>query len=124
MYSNMCAKIALSLALLGCVNANVLKYPLFHQELVNSEDLIKDIAVNSELQQYQSITSMKHDSDEEDNNMVFTITEEVLEDFDQNATPDTGSIFENRVSIDASSCPNGYTKIKGRCIKDSADMDY
>ncbi|XP_075982874.1 uncharacterized protein LOC142981079 [Anticarsia gemmatalis] len=112
MYSNMCVKIVLSLALVACINAHVLKY---HQ-LQPIEVLTVEDAVKNKDADLQSISLQKMDIDEVEDNGVLT-PEELLRDLNEprGLSSVVGPSFEDRNGIRVGTCPLGYVRIGGIC---------
>ncbi|KAJ8714112.1 hypothetical protein PYW08_007732 [Mythimna loreyi] len=113
MYSNMCVKIAVCLALVACVSSHVIK----HQEVPLSPDgLVMEMVVKNK-GDGQVVSVMKIDVNEKDKRVLMSMGEPVPVSFGGSTTEFVPSIG-NRHNIKVGSCPLGYTRRGGFCFPD------
>ncbi|KAJ8723836.1 hypothetical protein PYW07_007816 [Mythimna separata] len=113
MYSNMCLKIAVCLALFAFVNSHVIK----NQEVPLSPDgMVLEITVKNK-GDGQVVSAMKIDINEKDKKVVMSMGEPVHVNTGETTTEFLPSI-ENRHITKVGSCPLGYTRRGGFCFPD------
>lgn len=116
MYSNVCVKVALCLTLIASIEGRVLR---FHQVQTSNK---------GELHLRQSTTTLKSNIVELKDNTQLTMPEEdsnkeknVVTSIPEYST-NVKATLEDRTGITANTCPKGYTRSNGMCVKD--DEDY
>ncbi|XP_035449406.2 uncharacterized protein LOC118275523 [Spodoptera frugiperda] len=116
MYSNMCLRIAVCLALVACATSHVLK----HQELpLSSEGMILEITVKNKGDDHP-LSSMVVDINEKDRKVSITVQEPAATAPKGTVTvpPDGVPTIGNRHGIVVGTCPLGYSKRGGFCFPD------
>ncbi|KAH9636450.1 hypothetical protein HF086_006265 [Spodoptera exigua] len=116
MYSNMCLRIAVCLALVACATSHVLK----HQELPLSKDgMILEITVKNKGDDHP-LSSMVIDINEKDKKISISVEEPsgAVPKGELALSSDPVPTIGNRHGIRVGTCPLGYTKRGGFCFPD------
>ncbi|XP_022817835.1 uncharacterized protein LOC111350462 [Spodoptera litura] len=109
MYSNMCVKIALCLALIVSIDGYVLKHRTVP---LPSEGLILEVAVRNKNDLRHPISAMKIDINEKDKKVDMSFVELSAKGPDSRKVP----TLEDRTSIRVGGCPQDTTSIGGLCF--------
>uniref|UniRef100_A0A2A4JYJ2 Uncharacterized protein n=1 Tax=Heliothis virescens TaxID=7102 RepID=A0A2A4JYJ2_HELVI len=116
MYTNMCVKIAVCLALVACIDSHVLKH---HEIPLSPEGMVVEIIVKNRGDEHP-VSSMKIDIDEKDKKVGMSLEEPFIRvprktgDSSTEFVPTIGSRHNVRVGT----CPVGYTRTGGFCFPD------
>ncbi|CAD0203978.1 unnamed protein product [Chrysodeixis includens] len=110
MYSNMCSKIVLCLALIACIDAYIIK----HQVPLSAKGTVVEITVKAEGDEHP-VSAMKVDIDEEDNSLVMSAAEASTEAPQHPREP--VPVLESRSGIIVGQCPIGFKRFRGFCIE-------
>nr|XP_021186399.2 uncharacterized protein LOC110373453 [Helicoverpa armigera] len=116
MYTNMCVKIAVCLALVASIDSHVLKH---HEVPLSPEGMVVEITVKNKGDQHP-VSSMKIDVDEKDKQVLLLLKEPSSRvprktgDSSTEVVPTIGS----RHNIRVGACPAGYTRTGGFCFPD------
>ncbi|KAF9822587.1 hypothetical protein SFRURICE_019478, partial [Spodoptera frugiperda] len=112
MYSNMCVKIALCLALIVSIDGYVLK----HRSVpLSPEGLILEVAVRDKNDPRHPISAMKIDINEKDKKVDMSSVELSTEGTNSGNVPRNVPTLEDRVSIIGGGCPQDTTSTKSHC---------
>ncbi|XP_035449508.2 uncharacterized protein LOC118275594 [Spodoptera frugiperda] len=113
MYSNMCVKIALCLALIVSIDGYVLK----HRSVpLSPEGLILEVAVRDKNDPRHPISAMKIDINEKDKKVDVSSVELSTEGTNSGDVPQNVPTLEDRVSIIGGGCPQDTTSVGGFCF--------
>ncbi|XP_047033879.1 uncharacterized protein LOC124640242 [Helicoverpa zea] len=116
MYTNMCVKIAVCLALVVSIDSHVLKH---HEVPLSPEGMVVEITVKNKGNEHP-VSSMKIDIDGKDKKILLSLGEpsESVPKAVGEATSDVVPTIETRNNIRVGSCPSGYTRRGGFCFPD------
>ncbi|XP_022817844.1 uncharacterized protein LOC111350470 [Spodoptera litura] len=111
MYSNMCVKIALCLALIVSIDGYVLKHRTVP---LPSEGLMLEVAVRDKNDPRHPISTMKIDINEEDHKVEISMAEvpEVLSKDSNEVVP----VIEDRNGVNVGTCAAGFTRVGMACV--------
>ncbi|XP_035449860.2 uncharacterized protein LOC118275859 [Spodoptera frugiperda] len=111
MYSNMCVKIALCLALIVSIDGYVLK----HRSVpLSPEGLILEVAVRDKNDPRHPISTMKIDINEKDHKVEISMAE-VPQKLAQDSN-DVVPVIEDRSGVNVGTCPAGFTRVGMACV--------